>query len=689
MSRDFVAPTPSRKSVATVRRVRYGQILPAILVAALGVPACYSPQSVDWLGPGSDAQNTTNELQPKTPLAAPGNMPVGDDPSKPPEPPDPSGDDAPAPTLSALPAACNGLPYEASLSAAGPDGPYALKLLDNGGEFTLGADGVLSGVPRGVGTRAIVVAITDGKGKVQQSSLELRVRERCWLAYSSRESGALRLHVTDVLATTSKVFPAASSEEAFDFAFSPSGRHLAYRAGVDADSASLYVLRPESDVAARLPFELPVAAYAWSRSGEHLAVILAAGGDQWFVSGLAVPADAGAAALAEAVPWPLVPTSYRRELHWMGETATVHLGRYSGDSAEEPERIEMPYVSRRLVSDLSPSRALDALPMPADDGALYAMAGGFIALNSQTVPGGSTFEAYFPSEAGAYETDRRATLWDDSTPSDLWWSDDRVHAGRVDGEGRFVIHAVAEGNAPRAISQSRCGHVLAWRTLADRERVVCADAGGCALDPEYSVLRVFDFLPASNSLDERALDGCWQTRVATDEPRAISRAGSWLVYDTGETLATIPLTGAARTPAINLLAPAQPHQRAYAISPDEAALLVQSGPTLWWRSPIEGEPRELTRGRDPTGQAVSLSVSQPTPCEPRFVLSPERWCGYGALEPRARWSADSLSIVFRTDDGALWSADVSHRSAPAVLRRLSVEGAVCVNGCIEGFALQP
>jgi hypothetical protein len=597
----------------------------------------------------------------------------------------------PSITLQSLRAACNALPYSGQLIASGGQEPYTYRLSTTS-DFTLGSDGALSGTPLGAGLRSLRVEVVDAEATTVEVPLRLQVREHCWVAYLSRETGTSRLHLTDVRATTRKVFPALAegAREAFDFAFSPDGRFLAFRAGADAASAALYLLNPDASEAQVVPFAAPVAAYAWSGNGEYLAVILRGAGDDWFLSGLEVPDAVPGSSIEPGDLWPLQATNYRRELGWIGDAAVVYVGQAFSGSPPEPDLQETVYVAGRLSTGFTAPRPSGDIRLEQADGKLFETRNGVIALQSQTAPDLVFFQTFFPTEGDVLRSNDAAVLWlDDSETPALWWSDDRQYVARLDAQRRLELFSI-DSEERNALSELPCGEVVAWRTLADRERIVCVESGGCVEATERPQLRVFDFFPGSRALAERDIAGCAQTRFADDAPRSISSAGNWLVFDTGMSFSTASLGGTLRLPTSTATSSRAPGDRAYLVSPDESALLWQAGDRLWWKSPLQDSPEEdeLTN-LDAAEGAALRAMTSPDRCEPAFLSSPERWCGGATLHDNARWSADSLSVLFKAASGTLWVADTSVRDARALVQPLSSENASCANGCLGAFDFQP
>jgi WD40-like Beta Propeller Repeat len=571
----------------------------------------------------------------------------------------------------ALRAACSGLPYEATLTASGGEPPYAWSLPS---ETDLAIDpvsGVLHGATvAGAGSRTLKVAVRDARGTLREAQVSLFVRDRCWLAYVSRETGEQRLHVVDVGLTTRKTFPAslAGGDQVFDFAFSPDGRYLAFRVGPDERSARLHSVLTDATMDSEVPFAHPVLDYAWSADGRSMAVMLAGDElDQHLLSGFDAIAPDRLYAEREA--------RYRGDLQWVASSAVIFQGQSTYPDPTDPSRAvpipdsESPYVARAAAGDIGVPVQITALEQTAVE--LYATSDGLMTSSLE-------YPRIDGLKFGPSPDQDKLSLF--SHDSSLLWSDDRQYVAQLDAEHRLELFALSQAGAALATSTNRCDAVLAWHGLVDRERVICLDeaASGCAPGDDLSgVIRVFDFFRASNRLEEALLDDCYQAAGAVANPRVLSRTGAWFVFDVGSNFAIANLDDLSlRVASLPTNAP----ERGYIISPDERRILWQLGNRLSFQ--VLSPPGE----QEPISSSERPALAPP-PCQVAFADAREGWCGDGNSK-NARWSPDSLSLVYQSEAGALWLGDVSVPGAPALIQPLSAP-ATCAGGCVLSYAFQP
>jgi WD40 repeat protein len=567
----------------------------------------------------------------------------------------------------ALASPCDGVPYAQVLSAEGGLPPYQWRLVDAPAWLELDPrTPSLRGLPDGSGVQTATVELQDAQRHVARRSYTLAPRQSCYFAYVSQREDAPGLHYADVFAARDVLVSrdVAPGSSVSDFAFSPDGAHLAFRAG-DPGELALYLYPTVSSVPAgpetvvRVPFVCPpsesdagaarcsVLDYAWSEDSRRLAVVL---GDAQ-VAGNAL---SGVEVDAPELPFEPVPATYRQRLEWSGDSAVV----FSGDLAGLPG-MQAPSFARFDASAGAfalpaaapvPASAWEVRPTPT--GAFF-FEGNLNMVHLALTPQPS-IEAHAPG----------------------WVSPSGRYAAEADGEGRLRLFAVGDPRSALAESEpGKCEVVFAWAER--RETIACTRAesavlGDGAPDPESigglpfsygSDLRIFQFRPEA-APGARLLD--WPVpieryfRVATaGHRRSFSPDGQWLAFYGEDEEGSVILQ------AISALAEVT---SGFSSSASEVTSPIELGFSPTGDSFVtydDGLTRRLPPDRSERSVRVTAEIeggfagAPPGACAEEFFANAARWCGSPSVPNHFRFSPDGASLLFEDGSHGLWLSDSS------------------------------
>jgi WD40 repeat protein len=587
----------------------------------------------------------------------------------------------------ALAAPCEGVPYAQALSAESGQPPYQWRLIDAPAWLELDPQTAsLHGVPAGAVAQSATLELQDAKQHVTRRTYSLAPRQSCYFAYVSQRDQAQGLHYADIFAArdvlvSRDVAPGASVP---DFAFSPDGAHLAFRAG-DPGELALYVYPtgsstpagPESVV--RVPFVCPPAEpdagagrcsvldYAWSGDSQRIAVVL---GDP---SG-AGNALSGIDADAPELPFEPVAASYRQRLEWSGNGSVVFSGEFTGlPGMQAPSFAAFDAGAGAFAPPAAAPVLASAWEVrPTPTGAFF-FEGNLNMVHLALSPQPS-IEAHAPG----------------------WVSPSGLYAAEANDEGRLRLFAVGDPRTPLAESEpGLCEVVFAW---AERSEVIaCTRSESSALgegapEPEPigglpfshgSALRIFQFRPGA-APGARLVD--WPVpieryfQVATaGHRRSFSPDGQWLAFY-GE-----DEEGALILQAISALPDAT---SGFSSSASDVTSAIELGfaPTGdSFATYDDGLTRRFPPDRSERSVRVTGAIegaftgATPGACAEEFFANPARWCGSPSVPNHFRFSSDGASLLFEDGSHGLWLSDSSPRAVA-----VHATGAVlpeCVGAC--------
>ncbi len=503
------------------------------------------------------------------------------------------------------------------------------------------SSGVLSGVPRAGGKLELTAR---AGGREQRYEVELELRDSCWFAVLSRaEAGAPpQLHLRDVFATQDLVLGAG--EPVSDFAFSPDGAWLAFRAGSSAQR--LFVLAIPADPGSAAPplplgldcgsgsLECSVQEYAWSPDSQRLALALRSGEGRDALAVVDVASGISSAPLFD-VDWAgaRLPLRLGGQLTWGGVDWFGCWGLEADVPAEESQVFH-------LVT-LEGGR-------PATPGALLAEFGAGPELRA--IPGGL------------------ALSYADSTIiTSLGWSSEggvslRRTVGVLAPSGRLVGRASDEGRlqlielsaaeeaAPVESERDACSAIVAWseRVQPGVERILCTRG---------TSLRLFDHVAAPAGAGAARLEDAAGKELGAAPDllgtrRMFSASGRFLLLADASTrqlslydllLGSPPYGGLPfELPAVAEFAPARD------------ALVLADGESL-----VEyGLPRSLAVQRSYSSSGIT-GPALGARCSESYWQAPERWCGAPGVTAHWRYSPRAQSLLLEGPPGTLSLADVS------------------------------
>jgi hypothetical protein len=612
----------------------------------------------------------------------------------------------------ALPAPCGTNSYTTSLTISGGTPPYDnWQVTAPVGSWQItrdptapdGSRATLTG--NAAGTTNLVIQVTDAAGEQAQQSYPILPRRSCWFAYTALETAGPRLELVDpILQPTPRVL-GYNTQGVYDFRFSPDGKLLAYRFGVDAThpkGAQIALVNLESwgEQPVTFPADSVVTAYAWSGDSSVLAIAFTSGGTGYL---------GGVRPSASGVPLSLTatPAVIDSDLYWVGETFVAFDAFGTSDPNDPIQLVPASDAVTAFYAELGTS-GFNPIMLATDnyvDPPVFVQpaANGFFMISALPLQPYSNFSLLTPGGAtGAFHNDN---FLDPSGSFSAAVSAGQLQIFRADNYDEVATNDAA----------SLCPTFLAW--AKGMERIACvADIPANAQGQEHSEIRIFDLsdtnkltmspvsgycVKNANSLSASSpcgpLDYDYSESMAALQPRAFSASGHGFAFTTSPTsadqhsyvywadLGSQPFTlkrkefivsdgtSSASTSPINL-----------AFSPDEGHLLRQLGNLL------------SVHNFDAGGQAL-LPYFRPDPdltntnCSEAFASAPDRWCGEENPAARFAWSPDSRFAVYRSLDPVsleetLTVVDFTQSSSFDMHPFLAAD---CTGKCTGEFSFQP
>jgi hypothetical protein len=557
------------------------------------------------------------------------------------------------PALDELPAACRGNAYAEALTVDGGEPPFLWSALAVPPGLHFDAESAtLSGVSEGDGVLA--VEVTDGNARSVEKRYEVRARDACWLAYVASEPSPARLELVDARLLERQPTNArrelpeqVGPEGVFDFQFSPDGRFIAYRLGLDASSARLELAELAGGEVHAIELGGAVGAYAWSPDAAALAVAFTRA-RQPRLGGLLVE---GVQPLG-SVPLAGLPS----ELVWTDGTRLATL-------TPDPELPELRWLvtTEREEASFAPPLAHTEVSFSAR-AQLIAGAGGVFAAE----PAAERLE-FFASGGEPVVSHAAEAL---VSPS-----------GAFAGLSRAGALQLYRGLDPSTAAQTPflqapgCSSLLAW--ASGRDRIACtAEQNGAA------ALALFDVrAPVPSLLEPLGRAVLPAAIVASGRRRALSASGRWLALASDEQLYIVRSDGqGARLWASLPSSELGTRPGALVFSPDESWLLIGAGNSL-----------AVLDLQQPAASVHPLSTSAlvDDTCSERLLEGRGQWCGRDS-DPGLAWSGASDQLAFRSVLGTLELLDLSRLRDGEVAASLAPDSA-CSEACRSGesFRFQP
>jgi hypothetical protein len=563
----------------------------------------------------------------------------------------------PAVTLLELPAPCAGIAYREELQPVEP-GPHTWSQASEPPEG-LRFDpetGILSGVPRAGGRLQVTSSTGSSETRID---IDLALRDSCWFALLSQSTPAEppQLHLRDVFLTQDTVL--GGGEAVRDFAFSPDGAWLAFRAGSElSQQLFLYAIPAEPDgvlPAMALPAAFDCASapasgqcsvleYAWSPDSRRLAVALRSSEGNDAVSVLDA-AGATASLPLFTVDGFGTPQELRfaGQLTWGGADWFGFWGLEAGVPAEESQVFHLatldagkPALSA-LLAEFGAGPRLRSIPT-----------GLALSYADSTV-----ITALGKSAGAAPITLRRA-------PGVL--SPSGRYVATASDEGRLQLRELlteqsGETASPLESARDSCGAIVAWSAQLEpgSERILCTQ--GTRLR-SFEVVSAAPFAGGARLEPEAGVElGATPNLLATR--RMFSATGRFLLLADASTR-QLSLLDLLLGKADDGLPFEWPAVMEFALTRDTLALASGESWAEYGLPRSLGLQRTYSTSADAVGGAIGGATPAPGAlCSESFWQDPERWCGAPAVAAHWQYSPRSQSLLLEGPQGQLTIADLS------------------------------
>ncbi|MEI9940913.1 MAG: putative Ig domain-containing protein [Pseudomonadota bacterium] len=554
------------------------------------------------------------------------------------------------------PPLCLGGSYDETLVVRRGQGPFQVTApsLPDGLAFDPTSK-QLSGTASAAGS--LTVRVKDyGSGRTIENSFALQLREKCWFAYVSSETGSPRLHLLDGLLGNRKELPAASNtDEVKDFEFSPDGKYLAYRLGPPSGPAALAIVKLATWQQQQLSFD-DVSHYQWSPDSLTLAVAYQENGDD-VLGGVDIK-------LVQAL------------------------------------------LDIQFPALLTTKAVLDTEPIWYGSGQLAFLAGSGTPVLSlfTTSLGQSGFGPPLKHQESGYEPGVRLR----SAPAGLFvipstQGFDPLYIG-ADGSqpvlhqdiviapsGRYAARASAQvlslfppsktsfGSAKGVSEASGCDRVLSWVSGKDSERIACVHQ----IADQSDELSLFDVDVAADQLSLLSsvpLSAANPHDAQLGRRRLFSATGARFGFTTADSLSVAKFASGASAASYFVALPSVPASTSnesgeLAFSPDERMLLQHRGNRLGFFDFLKS-PKEVS-----LSDALAPSVA----CSETLLDSD--WCGAERPGAPFQWSPNSDLVAFQAADGSLQMYDLTWHQYDYFLSVVVNDG--CAGTCVGQYAFQP
>jgi hypothetical protein len=556
------------------------------------------------------------------------------------------------------PPSCRAWPYSTKFKVTGGTAPYSWQAfeLPPGSDLVFNPNTLeVTGTPTASGT--VTVQVTDATGRSVRKSYSVPMREKCWFAYISKETGRKRLELFDPFLgkrLTRPTTTAAVSVE--DFAFSPDGKFIAYRVK-DATSTQKLVLwqGPKWDRELELTLGGSVTHYAWSDNALVLAVAFSTATDTMLggVGVASVPENPPVAGIQGLTTLTAVSAPVDSELTWYGSDGYVAF--HSPDDPDYPERVVdyVRYGASGFADLYRGTNWYDPSLM------LYPSATGFFAI--ETI-------APYPDFYGIGRSDWARHGNTAIAPSGSF-------TASASGGQLTLFHALDTSRLPGItpwVVSGGCTSLLTWS--ARQERLACIDTTG---DPTIRI-QTLDIPNATMQTAVLAGSQSYVNGTWSGHKRLMSPTGAWLALTTNDRIYMGALGQASWTMPWNGQLSASPTSTEMSYSPDERYLAVQNGTALMLFDIATSGGNWIDMG--------NLGVIAES-CQEEWLAIPS-WCGSANKTTGAVWSPDSQLIAYTTAAEILQIRDLRVAQVAAYIDTIRVVD-VCADGCVGGFRFQP
>ncbi|HYQ04391.1 MAG TPA: hypothetical protein VER96_37215 [Polyangiaceae bacterium] len=566
-----------------------------------------------------------------------------------------------------LPAPCATSSYSVALHARGGTPPYAWQVSApsegwqaNVSESDTSVASLTNAHPN---AGKVEITLTDALGNRDQASYDLTPRTSCWFAYTAGTTAGATLEIVDPILEKASPIAPQHNHDVYDFAFSPNGKYLSYRFGIDADHEKgryLALIDLTSWTEQRLTLSDDanspsdsVTAYAWSADSSVLAVAFTRPGST-YLGGVRIDAGGQLDTLTAR------ETTVSSDLYWVGLDVVAYYANGIIDyGSGSPELVPYDGFATGYYSELGNQGFAKAV------------------LTSDFV---YQLPVFVQSASDGFFLDspswpQLAFNW--IAPNGPFVVD---HIGRiVSPSGHFTAAATsaalklyrAEHRDPIASNASDrdCPDLLTW--AEGRERFACLR--DVPVDPQgkkHSELRIFD-LADDESLTVAPVQGycvkdtnapsttdpCaakeydYTTARSNLQPRIFSKTGDWLAFTpspTAPNASYIYLADLRAKPfglksklAFNTTQASPNSTAKLAFSPNEQLLLGQLGGNLT----VFSVPRD--------GLFVLENFDAQAPdsnpiCSEDYASAPDRWCGSAKRSAPFAWAPNSQSVAYRS-----------------------------------------
>jgi len=562
-----------------------------------------------------------------------------------------------------FPAPCATTAYSTRIRFTGGKAPYSWRVASAAGDWQVGADpdapdssfALLKNAHPSAGD--VTVTVTDALGHSASQIQTIAPRDACWFAYTALADEIPTLFVVDPILETKAPLVSTHTTGAYDFAFSPSGKFLSYRFGVDDQHArgtrlalvNLSTWEERVLALAGTEADTAVTAYAWAADSSTLAVAFG-DGQQRYLGG--VRFERGE--LADTLEPTRVPVD--SELYWVG---LAHVAFYAngtldadhpGELVPSPEGVVTAFYSELGASGFSPKvLSADAnygsrvFLRPSTDGFFVIAEDAYMQFNP--VPEQAPFAPFYVSAFLAPSGHFNAALREDKLELYSTASDEPLQVVETDPS---------------------CQRFLSW--AEGRERMACVvDVPADAQGTRHSEVRIFD-LQNRNKLtmsplrdychkNEDGATSCealqydYDAASASRQPRVFSPSGTWFAFTTGSAspdgnylyladLRRQPFTLKRKLAGTGNGSSAVSPSR-ISFSPNEQYLMRQLGTSLGIQAVETGTSTWLLKfDADDAGTVET--------CNEDFLFEPDEWCGGATGKAPFTWSPDSKFAAYRS-----------------------------------------
>ena len=555
------------------------------------------------------------------------------------------------------PDSCVAWPYSAAFEVTGPNPPYTWQATQTPPGITFDSTTqTAGGNPTSSGN--LVLQVVDNTGLAVQRTFAVPLRDKCWFAYISDESGATRLHLFDPLLGARLQRPTSNTTDVAvaDYKFSPDGQYIAYRVTDTSQNSTLWLWKaPEWDDEQPINFGGSVTHYEWSNNGHVLAVAFegASGTQLGGVDVSGVPAnqlvDGGIQGLRLLDP---VAAPVESEITWYGSDAHVVFHSPSSISTgfDFPSQANLGQtgftgVLSRIADTYDPSMVF------------YPNDGGFFLMDPTESP---TVLIFIPntSNVATYHGDVAVAP---SAPYVAWPLSHTLNVASATTD-TFDL-----ASTQPLVTSTGCDTILGW--AAEQGRIICVDQTAGALRT-HDLDLVHQSTTSSMIQNSQAyVSDTWQ-----GYRHIVSATGNWAALSTGTNVYLANLVTPSLAQLATVGSSAVPSDMSF--SPNERFLVVNTSSLL------------QLFGTDAATRSTTSVLASPQGCADD-PLSDPNWCGRQVRPLQLSWSEDSQLLGFANIDGPLVVLDLRTFETDDSLGGPIQAVANCGSGCFGTGQFQP